>query len=107
MTDRKKPGVAFWATVGQVGVLLYVASFGPATWICSRTESKKVPSIYLPFEYALNRPGRLCDAIVWLATIGMPPSGRVLLPQSNRRLILTIDRDPPSVTNWGVNRGID
>jgi hypothetical protein len=28
MTDRKKPGVGFWATVVVVVGLLYVASFG-------------------------------------------------------------------------------
>jgi hypothetical protein len=32
MKDRKKPGVAFWATVVVVVVLAYVASFGPANW---------------------------------------------------------------------------
>jgi hypothetical protein len=31
-TSRKKPGVAFWATVGLVVVLLYGASFGPVCW---------------------------------------------------------------------------
>jgi len=30
MIDRKKPGVAFWAAVALVVVLLYAASFGPA-----------------------------------------------------------------------------
>jgi hypothetical protein len=30
MTSRKKPGVAFWVTVGLVVVLLYMASIGPA-----------------------------------------------------------------------------
>jgi hypothetical protein len=34
MTDRKKPGVAFWATVALVVVLVaYPLSFGPACWI--------------------------------------------------------------------------
>jgi hypothetical protein len=33
MTDRKKPGVAFWATVVVVVLLLgYPLSFGPACW---------------------------------------------------------------------------
>jgi hypothetical protein len=32
MTSRKKPGVAFWATVGLVGVAGYVLSIGPAAW---------------------------------------------------------------------------
>jgi hypothetical protein len=37
MTDRKKPGVAFWATVALVAVLLaYPLSFGPACWLCER-----------------------------------------------------------------------
>jgi hypothetical protein len=31
--DRKKPGVAFWATVVVVGLALYVLSIGPAAWI--------------------------------------------------------------------------
>jgi hypothetical protein len=33
MTSRKKPGVAFWATVVLVAVLVgYPLSFGPACW---------------------------------------------------------------------------
>lgn len=37
MTDRKKPGVACWASVVLVVVLLgYPLSFGPACWISSR-----------------------------------------------------------------------
>jgi hypothetical protein len=34
MTDRKKPGVAFWATVAMVVVLVgYPLSWGPAWWL--------------------------------------------------------------------------
>jgi hypothetical protein len=34
MTDRKKPGVAFWATVVVVVVLVgYPLSFGPVAWL--------------------------------------------------------------------------
>jgi hypothetical protein len=36
MTDRKKPGVGFWATVVVVVVLLYPISFGPACWSADR-----------------------------------------------------------------------
>jgi hypothetical protein len=37
MTSRKKPGLAFWATVVVVVVLVaYPLSFGPACWITSR-----------------------------------------------------------------------
>ena len=35
-SDRKKPGVAFWATVVLVVVLSYPLSFGPACWIAAR-----------------------------------------------------------------------
>src|SRR5262245_45494980 len=37
-SDRKKPGVAFWATVMMVvGLVGYPLSIGPAFWITSRT----------------------------------------------------------------------
>ena len=37
MTARKKPGVALWATVALVVVLVaYPLSFGPACWLASR-----------------------------------------------------------------------
>jgi hypothetical protein len=32
MTDRKKPGVAFWVIVALVAVVLYPLSMGPAFW---------------------------------------------------------------------------
>ena len=33
MTDRKKPGVAFWATVTMSLPVLYVLSFAPLLWL--------------------------------------------------------------------------
>ena len=40
MTERKKSGVAFWAAVVLVVLLVgYPLSFGPACWITSRAES--------------------------------------------------------------------
>jgi hypothetical protein len=39
-SDRKKPGLAFWATVVLVVVLVaYPLSFGPACWLTSHLES--------------------------------------------------------------------
>jgi len=39
MTDRKKPGVAFWGTVALVVMFAYPLSFGPACWLTSRLQS--------------------------------------------------------------------
>ena len=37
MTDRKKPGLAFWATVVVVlALVVYPLSFGPACWTAVR-----------------------------------------------------------------------
>jgi hypothetical protein len=50
MTDRKKPGWAFWTVVGLPSLLvLYVLGAGPAVWIVSRESC----------------PGWLENAIVW------------------------------------------
>jgi hypothetical protein len=51
MTSRKKPGVAFWAIVGAVVLLLaYPLSFGPACWIASRQQpsGEDVSAAYRP-----------------------------------------------------------
>ncbi len=47
MTDRKKPGVAFWSTVVLAVVLVgYPLSFGPACWIAI-----SYPAIVKPVGY--------------------------------------------------------
>jgi hypothetical protein len=57
MTDRKKPGVAFWATVAAVVGLVYVLSIGPATWLNERRflSNGAVTTLYAPlfraYEY--------------------------------------------------------
>jgi hypothetical protein len=57
-SNRKKPGLAFWATVVVVVVLAYVLSFGPATWLYERqvVPDSAVTMIYAPvlsaYEYA-------------------------------------------------------
>ena len=76
-TDRKKPGVAFWATVVLVVVLVgYPLSFGPVCWwwyedpdgnIISHT----VPWIYWPIGSAYScGPKPIKKAIAWYATAG-------------------------------------
>lgn len=61
MTDSKKPGVTFWATVVGVVVVLYVASFGPATWLSERVETAD------PLLWTFYRP------ISWICDYGPRP----------------------------------
>ena len=89
MTARKKPGVAFWATVIVVAVLLaYPLSFGPACWCfakepavwegCVGTRPKVAPHAYWPIGWlAKNGPRPVHDAIYWYVT---PRDRSVLLP---------------------------
>jgi hypothetical protein len=57
--DRKKPGVAFWATVVLVVALAYPLSFGPACWLASRTGIgiKALRTIYRPIVTSVSSAG--------------------------------------------------
>jgi hypothetical protein len=57
-SDRKKPSVAFWATVGLVVVLVaYPLSFGQACWLSSRTSSMagRMGTIYKPITWGMSQ----------------------------------------------------
>ena len=80
--DRKKPGVAFWATVALVGLpILYVLSFGPVCWITSRTNVgvDLLPKLYLPVilvwdwdtpVVSPDRPHPIHEAMWWYTRVG-------------------------------------
>jgi hypothetical protein len=77
MTSRKKPGAAFWATVGLVVVLEgYPLSFGPACWATSRFNAGEqiVSHFYRPITIALPRePGtgsRVSSIFRWYSRLG-------------------------------------
>ena len=60
MTDRKKPGAAFWVTVAVVSVMFYAASFGPAIWIVMQPQTPKwicagYRVVYAPTIWFTNR----------------------------------------------------
>ncbi len=75
MTSRKKPGVAFWATVVVVVVLVaYPLSFGPACWMNERgfLGATVVSALYSPvLVTAENR--QLPKIIDWYARLGAKP----------------------------------
>ena len=83
MTSRKKPGVAFWATVVMVLPVLYVLSFGPAVWIASHKEDQQslsLNSCYLPVAWVLwHAPRPISNALQSYARIGMKNPSAVLL----------------------------
>ncbi len=76
MTSRKKPGVAFWATVVVVCLpLLYVASFGP---VCALAEHDALPlsvmttGFFKPcFALIANGPKPICTiTFAWVEFCG-------------------------------------
>jgi hypothetical protein len=76
-SDRRQPGVAFWATVVMVVVLVaYPLSFGPWCWLTCRTTvgAQGVPSLYRPFTLVLDshRTDRIGRAILWYTSLGAP-----------------------------------
>jgi hypothetical protein len=83
MSDRNKPGIAFWATVVLVIVLAYPLSFGPACWIAGDNETaiSAILNVYDPILRAARTmrrekdPGvfedsRLDRCLKWYARLG-------------------------------------
>ena len=75
MTDRKKPGVAFWATVVASMPVLYVLGFGPACWLVDRGWLTGRPrelagDFYTPIVWAyVYGPSSVSHTIEWYATL--------------------------------------
>ena len=78
MTDRKKPGVAFWATLGLVAVLVgYPLSFGPACWAAGRTNDYGRGGLLQVIRFypiitsaAFQGPKPVANSLKWWAAIG-------------------------------------
>src|SRR5262245_38714898 len=85
MTDRKKPGVAFWATVVVVVMLVaYPLSFGPACWVAPRTQIDRgqvFQLLYWPLGRAIHADVPVARTVLLaIARFGMPSTGGVALP---------------------------
>jgi hypothetical protein len=75
--NQKKHGAAFWPTVILGGVLLvYLVSFGPASWLLVRCPSpdwaiQAHHQIYAPLMWMIDKgPSPLPAVLDWYATIG-------------------------------------
>jgi hypothetical protein len=65
MIERSKPGVAFWATVVVVAVLVaYPLGFGPACWLVENGElaARPVARLYRPILWGMQRSALMCVA---------------------------------------------
>jgi hypothetical protein len=92
MTDRKKPGVAFWATVVVVGLpLLYVLSFGPVCWITSRMGGHDFASV-------ANAP--LVDACLTHGMWKFTGYARWRAPNKWRWAEFRADKEPEKRWHW-------
>jgi hypothetical protein len=71
MTSRKKPGVAFWATVGLVVMALYVLSAGPATWMFGHDwiEAETLNLFYAPLRWICVRSPAAANAFEWYVAL--------------------------------------
>ena len=82
MTSRKKPGVAFWATVALVVVLVgYPLSIGPAAymayrgWLAEGWRFRAYQSIYAPLIWLFEHgPAPIHDTIEWYVSFWIAPS---------------------------------
>jgi hypothetical protein len=61
MTDRKRPGVAFWATVVVVCLLLYPLSYGPAVWMTVNAPQPVQEVIVSALQIFYLPLGLVCD----------------------------------------------
>jgi len=93
MTSRKKPGVAFWATVLLVGLVLYVLSIGPVMWLGVRK--------YLP-DWALGARATIYRPMIWLVEDGPRPIGRAI----EWYAALWLPPQPESVPNFDNPRPV-
>jgi len=85
MPDPKKSGVAFWATVVVVAVLVaYPLSFGPACWIVSRTNSDRSSAFqaaYRPLGWIVYSDDPVAARFLnaW-AQVGLQKGSTVVIP---------------------------
>ncbi len=71
---------------------LYVASFGPACWITSRTQTERsaIPQIYWPIGWMVMNVDFLDDCLIWYGWLGLKSNDSIWVPTdiSGKMIIL-------------------
>ena len=79
ISERRKPGTAFFVTVFFVAaVLMYPVTFGVAVWLAARgiIRAVTVETVYRPLLWlGIRSPQPVWNAIHWWGEVGVP-SGR-------------------------------
>jgi hypothetical protein len=93
--DRKKPGVAFWATVVVVVLVLYVLSVGPAAVLMHKglVSRHAFGVIYWPL---MASPAPVYNALNWYGGWWLERTGVKPL-QPRRRSAMTVRRPRPGL----------
>ena len=80
--DRRKPGVAFWATVMVVVGLFaaYPLSIGPLQWLDERGHlpgwaEKPIAVVYAPMEWVVEHSETAQAALEWYVDLWLGPDG--------------------------------
>jgi hypothetical protein len=100
MTDRKKPGVAFRATVALIALLAYPLSFGPACWITARSQLGDqigracMEEVYRPVLWTIAYgPAVIEKPLFWWGEFGIRDGGVALF---------SIDESPKGFVWFGL-----
>ena len=108
--SRKKPGVAFWATVFVAVLGLYVASFGPACWITSHADvgASAVPTLYCPLTWAMSPDSNttINRVSTWYAKVGAAENWE-WRPSWNINYFGAVGNPPASFVGWMWGRSPD
>jgi hypothetical protein len=83
MTDRKKPGLTFWATAVSVMLMAYPLSFGPVCWLGTHAdlfEDDDLPVIYRPIGWLCYHSEVVEKGMFAYARLGMKRNKSLNIP---------------------------